>query len=168
MTTIRGNRAPQILSAIGRAVKRAQDRAGQAGRTYATRAVAAELGATQKLIRDRIIPERPDPNTIQLRLTGKRLRQIDLPARRRARIPGSFRVTLRSGHEGIFRRAEVTRSRKGKPRSSPELPIVEQFAVSVPYVATKKQMLEPTLEVMVGAFEKNLAHEVGRALSGAN
>lgn len=169
-TTIRNNRAPQILRAIGLAANRSLVRAGQAGRTYLTRAIAEDIGTTQKRVRPRIIPEQPEPNMIQLRATKKRLRQIDLPARRRARIPGAFRVRLRSGHEGIFRRAAVTRSRKGKglPRSSPQLPIVEQLAVSVPYVAINKNLLEPALAVMEAAFEKNLAHEVGRALGGAS
>ena len=167
-TTIRNNRAPQILSAIGRAANRALTRAGQAGRTYVVRAVAADVGATQTLVRKRVVVQRPDPNTVTVWLTGKRLRLIDVAPRQRVLPPGAFRATVGTGrHPGVFKRKDATHSRKGKPRSSPQLPIRELYAVSVPFVAINKELLEPTLNVALAALEKTFAHEVGRAVSGA-
>ena len=168
-TTIRNNRAPQILRAIERATNRALTRSMQTGRTHATREVAAELGTTQALVRKRLILEKPADQSITLRFTGKRLRVIDLRVQKRGKIPGSFRATVGLGrHVGIFKRKDATHSRKGKPRSSPQLPIRELYATSVPYVATKNKILESTLEAASAAFEKNFAHEVGRAVSGAS
>lgn len=167
-TTIRNNRAPQILAAIQRGTRRALTRSMQTGRTHAVRAVAGEVGTTQALVRKRLILEKPVENSIALRFTGKRLRVIDVRVQQRGRVPGSFRATVGVGrHTGIFKRHDATRSRKGKPRSSPQLPIRELYAVSVPFVATKNKILESTLEAAVAAFQKNFAHEVGRAVSGA-
>lgn len=167
-TTIRNNRAPQILNAIGRATNRALTRGAQAGRTYAVRAVAAEIGVTQTLVRQRVVVQRPNGATAVVWLTGKRLRLIDVSAKQRVLPPGAFRATVGTGrHRGIFKRKDATHSRKGKPRSSPQLPIRELYAVSVPFAAIKNMILDPTLNVAVAAFEKSLAHEVGRALNGA-
>lgn len=182
-TMIRNNRAPQILNAIARATRRALTRSMQTGRTHATRAVAAELGTSQAPIRRLLILERPTadgPLTVGLRFTGRRLRLgKDLGGRQtkagvsyrtrggRALARGAFMATMRSGHTGAFKRKGPTPSRKGKPRSSPALPIVELYGASVPFVATKNQILESTLEAAAAAFQKNQAHEISRALSGA-
>lgn len=170
-TTIRNNRAPQILNAIGRASNRALTRAGTAARTYVVKAVAAEVGVTQTVVRKRILVQRPAPAEMVVWLKGKRLRLIDVAAKQRVLPPGAFRATVGLGrHKGVFIRKSPSLSRKGRglPRSSPQLRIRELYAVSVPYAAIKNMMLDPTLNVAVAAYEKNLAHEVGRALSGAN
>lgn len=170
-TTIRNNRAPQILAAIQRGTRRALTRSMQTGRTHAVRAVAAEVGATQTVVRKRLILEKPVENSIALRFTGKRLRVIDVRVQQRGRVPGSFRATVGVGrHKGIFVRKEPSLSRKGRglPRSSPQLRIRELYAVSVPFVAIKNQILESTLEAASAAFHKNAPHEIRRAVSGAN
>ena len=180
-TTVRNNHAGRILGKIQQATARALTRSMQTARAHATREVAAELGTSQAPIRERLILERArgDRLEVSLRFTGKRLRLTDLGARQtragvsyrtrggRAIAPGAFLATMRSGHTGAFKRKSQTRSRAGKPRSSPELPIVELYGASVPFVATKRQILESTLKAAVAAFEKNQAHELAFALGGA-
>lgn len=183
-TTIRNDQSRRILSSLTRATSRALTRGMQAGRTHATRAVAAELGTSATAVRRRLILERASTEegvvSVGLRFTGKRLRLgKDLGGRQtkagvsyrtrggRALAKGAFLATLRSGHTGAFIRRLPTLSRKGQPRHAPALHIQELYAASVPFVAIKNKILESTLEAAVAAFQKNHAHEVGRAVSGA-
>lgn len=167
-TRIRNNRAPQVLSAIQRGTRRALTRAMQTGRAHAAREVAAELGTTQALVRARLVIDKPTTDGISLRFTGKRLRVIDVRPQKRGQIPGSFRATVGTGrHTGIFKRKDIFRSRRGMPRSSPQLPIRELYAASVPFVAVKHRILESTLDAAVAAFHKNQAHEIAFAISGS-
>lgn len=175
-TRVRNNQGSRVLKGIRLGIARALTRSMQTGRTHATRAVADNLGARQSGIRRRLILDKASAQKLNttLRFTGKRLRLIDLGAREtrkgvtirgegggRQLIPGAFKATVGVGrHTGVFKRIHPTRSRRGKPRSSPALPITELFAVSVPFVATKNQILESTLEVAVQAFAKNAARDV--------
>jgi len=170
-TTIKGNQTTKMLRAIQRGTQRAFKRGGDSGKTFAVRAIAADIGVAQKLVRPKVIVERPQPDTtagIQIRMTGKRFRLVDVTAKKRPSVPGSFKATMRSGHKGIFKRKDATRSRKGMPRSSPQLPIREIYVVSTPYSAINAGLLKPILEATTAAVEKNLTHEVARAVSGAS
>jgi hypothetical protein len=73
---------------------------------------------------------------------------------------------MASGHAGVFARRTPSRSRVGKRRSSPGLPIVEQYGPSLPQVAVKQRILEAGQAVGEAAFTKNLTHELGRVVRG--
>jgi hypothetical protein len=180
--TIRHNQVGRFVSDVRQATARALTRSMETGRTQAVRNLAAELGTTQAAIRKRLVLTRATKDTLEaaLKFTGKRLRLTEMGARQtragvtyRARggrglVKGAFLATLRSGHTGAFVRKTPTRSRAGRPRSSPALPIRELFGASVPYVATKQQILESTLQAAVAAFTKNQEHELGRAGRGSS
>lgn len=185
-TAIRANRAPQILKAIARGTARALTRSMEHGKTHATRAVAQNVGARQAAVRRHLILDKASAQQLNttLRFTGKRLRIVDLGAREtkkgvtyrvegggRGLIPGAFFAKVGSGrkpHQGVFVRVLPTLSRKGKRRGAPALHIQEKYAVSVPFVAIENQILESTLAAAEADFPKNAAHEIGRAVSGAD
>lgn len=164
----------QILLGTARALNRSMITA----RADAVRALSDNIGVPQKLVRDRLILEKAKVTDAEatLRFTGKRFRVIDLPEAKWPHVPSAFFATMpirRAGqttrHTGIFVRTQPSVPRKGRglPRHSPQLHIRELFAVSVPFVATKQHILESTLKVATEAFEKNAAHDVQFATSGA-
>lgn len=180
LVTLRSNRSAAVAAAIGPAVARALNRAIDTVRTQTTRALAAETGLKQAIIRDRLPVQgaRPDRLEAVLRVTGKRVPIVAFGARQtrqgvtyrltggRGLIPGAFLATMSSGHAGVFARRPISRSRAGNPRSSPGLPIVEQYGPSLPLVVTKQHILEAGQAIGEAAFTKNLTHELGRAVRG--
>lgn len=117
------------------AVARAVNKSATSARTALVRAVAKDVGLTQKTIRPQIVlgAARPGRNpAATLRVPTKRIPLIKFGAKQfsygvRARLkggaqkyPGAFVATMRSGHTGVFRR-------RGKPR----LPIAELHGPSL-------------------------------------
>jgi hypothetical protein len=76
--------------------------------------------------------------------------------------PGAFIARLRSGHTGVFMRKLPTRSRVGKPRGSPALPIRELFHASIAHVFVKH--LATMKARVTEQLAKNVAHELRRAI----
>jgi hypothetical protein len=83
----------------------------------------------------------------------------------RALYPGAFIATMRSGHRGVFRRLPVLRSRKGKPRQAPALPIVELFGPSIAHVFVKH--IAAGRARYLEQFEKNVLHNFRRYQTAA-
>lgn len=136
---------------------RSLNRAGTTGRAVMARHINKDtgiaIGAVKKEIRlDRAT--RSDP-VVRLEIRGRRIPLIAFQARGpepsrgrgrgvsyrlpsgRGRIRNAFIATMPSGHRGVFIRKTPTRSRRGRPRSSPALPILELFGPSLPYVFEK-------------------------------
>lgn len=76
--------------------------------------------------------------------------------------PGTFIAKMASGHVGVYERITPSRSRKGKPRGSPALPIRELFYVSIAHVFVKK--LSVIKARVKEQLAKNVAHELKRAI----
>jgi len=175
--TITQNNVEKVFRQISLGTARALNRSMTTAKTQAARDVAANIGVMKVLVRDRLKIEKATVNNLEATLlfTGKRFRVIDLPAGQREHVPHSFLATMPASrigqskrHTGIFvRKIPLLRKGRGLRRSSPQLPIRELYAVSVPYVAIKQHILESTLEVAQEAFEKNVAHDVQFAAGGA-
>ncbi len=80
--------------------------------------------------------------------------------RGRGFLRSAFLTTMRSGHRGMFVRLLPPHSRKGKPRSSPSLPIVQKFGPSLPHVARNIRADEITRDAERTILRKNLEHEL--------
>lgn len=141
--------------------------------TSATRAIAQDVGLKQSDVRRALELVRATRKRLvaTLSASSRRLTLLAFGARetrrgvtyrlRRGRglVPDGFIAEMRSGHVGVFRRVLPTRSRKGKPRGSPALPIEEAHGPSVGRVF--KQLLEIRLVQEARALmPKHLAHEV--------
>jgi hypothetical protein len=177
--TIGRNQIEKVFRHVELGTMRALNRSMATARTQAVREVAKELGIAQAPIRERIVQDRATLKRLEttLRFTGKRLRLIDLGAKQtatgvtyrghggRALVRGAFLATMQSGHTGVFKRKLPTLSRKGRPRSSPALPIRELYGLSVPFVATKQHILESTLRAATEAFAKNSERDIAFATS---
>jgi len=123
-------RAPRIVVA-------ALNRVATSTRTAAVRAISADLGAKQGMIRDALVVNRANRSNMEAELVakGQRIPISELGARetqrgvtyrargRRALIPGAFIARLFSGTAGVAKR-------RGKRR----LPIAELFGPSIPLV----------------------------------
>lgn len=85
----------------------------------------------------------------------------------RITFKGAFVRTMKSGHRGVFRRARgAARWSKGRPRtSSPNLPIKEIFGPQV--VGIFEERIARVVQETAPVLEKNLDHEIGRALDNA-
>jgi hypothetical protein len=168
--TIRGDRTASLSRAFTRATVRALNRALASTKTDATRRLAAEMGVTAKVVRDRLKLQKATPDRLEavLRITGKRLPLLALAAREtkagvtyrgpgggRKTLKHAFIATVRSGHVAVWKR-------RGRAR----LPISEKFGASLPYVAIKQKILQATRDVGQESFRKNLEHELARALGG--
>jgi predicted transcriptional regulator len=152
---------------------RAINRALASGQTVGVREVARDLKLRQADVRKFV---KVEPATkfkllgriyasakrLPVILFGARQTRSGVTARTAQRTyPGAFIATMGSGHTGVFMRKTPTRSRKGKPRGSPALPIRELFTVSIAHVFIKH--LAAIRARAIEQLAKNLAHEVKRA-----
>lgn len=148
------NTGPQMFQRLRakypQAEVRAINRAAVSARTAMVPLMAKDLGAKQGLVKDGIRTTNATVATRFARLAAslkKRLTLYELGARgskrggvtfRGKRYPHAFIAKMPgSGHIGAFERVTPSRSRKGKPRSSPALPIRELRLVSLGYVFRK-------------------------------
>lgn len=125
-----GGRAPRVVVA-------ALNRVATSTRTAAVRAISADLGAKQVMIRDALVVNRANRSNMEAQLVakGQRIPISELGARetqrgvtyraggRRALIPGAFIARLFSGAAGVAKR-----------RGNRRLPIAELFGPSIPLV----------------------------------
>jgi hypothetical protein len=174
------------------AISRALNRTLLTTRTAARRAIAEDVGLRQKDIEAamKIIRATADRLRAELQVSGGRIPLIRFRTREtragvtyslrgsRSLAPRAFIATMRSGHEGVFRRRRVggDRTRTGVsihgrqitirelahagPGLVPRLPIDELFGPSLPHVfagAKVAPVIQRTAEV---EMQKNLAHEV--------
>lgn len=161
-----------------RAIMRALNRTMQNVQTVAVRETARDMGLRQADVRPSIAIDgaRPDRLVARLIATGARIPLIKFgatgpePSRGRGRgvayrLPGgrgrhprAFIATMRSGHRGVFVRRGPSRSRAGRPRSSPGLPIQELFGPSIPRSFAKQF---PAMRARADEMlSKNLQHEI--------
>jgi hypothetical protein len=142
------------LEALGqegpRAIVRAVNRVASQGRTQVTRTITRLVRLPASRVRRNIAIDRAtfQRQTAVLRIVGHWLPLILFaPSARRSqravRLPAgvpvrpslptpAFVATMPSGHTGIFKRRLPTRSRRGRPRGSPALPITQLFGPSIP------------------------------------
>lgn len=160
-------------------------------KTGAVRALAQEVGLRNKDVEPAIaIDKATFSKPIGLfRLTGKRIPLAVFHARQTKtgvayRLPGGaglvpsgFLSTMKSGHRGVFRRAEGQgpvnqRRQRGarKPAAAGvvmvgRLPIVERFGPSLPGAFIKAGLLEQMRGRADEALARNLEHEIAYAIS---
>jgi Prophage minor tail protein Z (GPZ) len=160
------------------ATMRALNRAIITTRADVSTRLKKETGVRVKVIKTRlvVIPPKIDKLEAILRVGGTPVPAIEYRAKQtptgvtfgtgssRAFLKGSFIATMKSGHRGVYSRSRPSRSRRGKPRSSPALPIFERFGPPLSIVALRTEILKSSLTVGQEAFQKNLAHELRRRL----
>lgn len=148
------------------ATARALNRTLQQVRTVATRAVAEDLGITQKAVRDGLRLQQASRGDLRasIHVSGQRIPLIQFRARQTSRgvayrlpggrsdAPGAFIATMKSGHRGVFRR-----------RSRPRLPIDELRGPSLPHVFTQRRIDQAMRDTATRVFPDNLAHEIEHA-----
>jgi hypothetical protein len=174
--TITTNNVEKVFRQIALGTARALNSSMVTARLKAAKDVSANIGVKLSLVRKRLVIDKAKVSdlSVTLTFTKKRFRVIDLPAGQRGNVPHAFLATMpaqrmgqKTRHTGIFvRKTPLLRKGRGLPRSSPQLPIRELFAVSVPYVAIKNLYLESTMKAATEAFEKNAAHDVQFATGG--
>ena len=166
-----GTQAPVVLA-------RALNRAGGSGLTAMRRAVATDMGVSQKAITRVLVTTKANASRLGWGITmkGRRIPLIEFKARgpepsrgrgrgvswrypgAKMRGPNLFIATVgshpdREGHRGVF----------GRMPGVSRLPIKEKFGPSIPHVAEKKV---PVFEAAANAsLEKNVLHEIKWASS---
>lgn len=151
------------------AIARGINRSAGSAQTVAVRELSRDLGARAKDVRDnlRLKPARAQDLSATLTATGRRIPLISFhargpePSRGRGRgvtyrirggpqrLPHAFIATMRSGHRGVFRRAEVRR-----------LPIIELFGPSIPLVFARRAIRNAILGRYAEVLPGNLKHEI--------
>lgn len=176
--TIRGDRTKGIPKIMALAASRALKRAAISARAHLSSALNKETGVRIKVIKPRllIIHATPDKLEALIRVGGTPVPAIEYRAKQtpagvifgtgssRALLKGAFLATMKSGHRGVYSRSRPTRSRKGKPRSSPALPIFERFGPPLSIIALRTEILKSALAVGEASFKKNFEHELKRGL----
>lgn len=164
---------------------RALNRTAIAVRAVAVQAIAANLGVPQSTVRDAIVirqATRGNPSAI-IEASGSRLPLSAFRARQTARgvsyrigaqgrslAPSAFLATLKSGHQGVFRRragqGPLPTRRRGrrKPPAAGYVmvgrkPIDELRGPSLPRVFVRQEIRAAMDATAVEAFAKNFAHE---------
>jgi hypothetical protein len=176
--TIRADRTASITKAVALATMRALNRAIITTRADVSSRLNKETGVRVKVIKKRllVIPPKIDNLEATLRISGIPVPAVEYRAKQtptgvafgtgssRVFLKGAFLATMKTGHRGVYSRSRPSRSRKGKPRSSPALPIFERFGPPLSTVALRSAILEASQTVGEEAFRKNLAHEMQRRL----
>lgn len=169
MTTIRNNRAPQILSKMQRAAARSLNRAVVRMTTVARRQLATGTGLPQKSVRRRLRQERANPTklAVSVEVSGVPVRAIQLGAKQdrvgTAFGPRGARTLVKSAFIAKGRGGFAVFLRTTRKRGPLQAQLGEPLAV----VATRERILEAMLEAGTATFQKTMAHEISRALSGA-
>lgn len=168
MTTIRNNRAPQILRAIEKAAAAALNRAGSAMRAEAQRRLAAETGLKQRSVKRRLRTEAASAGKLEVSvgISGVPVRAIQLGARQGPQGttvgPRGARTLLTSAFIAKGRRGRAVFRRTTRKRGPVEAQLSEPLAV----VATRAKILEAMLARGEQVFTERMKHELGRALGG--
>lgn len=140
-----GSEPLELLDALRqqKAAQTAAVRAMKKTRTSMKRAVAKRTGLTQSEVLKRLRGPRGyvgpvrvvlevDDNPLSLtKFKVTQLKRAGVRAKiggRTKKFRGAFIATMPTGHRGVFRRKKKTRSRKGMPWGTPELPIREMYA----------------------------------------
>jgi hypothetical protein len=167
------------------AMMRALNRTIGTVQTHAVRAIVADVGVPRKRVLEAASISRATPEqlvatlSIGERLSGTsgrhagRIPLADFRARQtragvsyqigrqgRKVLRGGFLATMQSGHRGAFKRVTPTPTRKGKPRSSPALPIVEKFGPSLARVFSRRYITDAMERLAIPTLHKNLMHEI--------
>ncbi len=167
--TIKGN--PNWLGNIVRDMKadwrkagaRALNRTAAGARTVGVRAIAANLGLNQSAIREAMVIRQATASNLEAAVvaTSRRIPLIEFNARQtrkgvtyrigkvRKLLAGAFIATMRSGHEGIFKR-----------RGSSRLPIDERFGPSIPLVFVRKTIQDAMKQVIEERLEREMQHQI--------
>lgn len=160
------------------AVARALNKSIVTVRSQAVKEIAKDVGLTQKDVRAVMgtkLATRSDL-VASVTVTGARIPLIKFKAREtkagvtyklpggRGLAPGAFKATMRSGHEGVFKRKEGS-TRRGPAPNYSGLPIVELHGPSLPRVFSKAAIAKAMRRVAQSVMPKNLAHEVSFLLS---
>lgn len=175
LNTLSANKGFDSLKKV--AINRALRRTSTTVRAYMAREVGSDLGLRIGRVKDEIKIAVDDLHLdATLTITGRRIPLIEFKARgpepsrgkgtgvsyrigaNSGRIRRGFIATMRTGHRGVFERAD----KAGRPLL-PRLPIQEKFGPSLPHVFGKKTPagLKFGAEVLL----KNLEREFSFALS---
>jgi hypothetical protein len=177
--TIRADRTANVTYGIAVATRNALKRGIISARAELSTRLNKEIGVRVKVIKTHLDLTQPTIENLvaTLRISGRPVPAIEYRAKQtpkgvtftagssRAFLKGAFLATMKTGHRGVYSRSRPSRSRKGKPRSSPALPIFERFGPPLSVVALRSgEMLPAVLAVGQESFRKNLAHELQRRL----
>ncbi len=167
----------EFPSHIRKGFVRALNRAVASARTVMVREIARDTGLRSKDVRDALLMSEATQNRPEARLAAS-LKKIPLikfrargpfPSRgrgrgvtyrltgSRGRHPNAFIARMKSGHEGVFKRADST-SHKSAAAWSKNLPIIELHGPSLGHVFAKYRPLAAARAREV--FETNLDHEM--------
>jgi hypothetical protein len=178
--TIRSDRTKGIPRIMALANARALKRAIISTRAYLSSALNKETGVRVKTIKGHIAIMHATPDKLEatVRVDGIPVKAIEYRAKQtptgvifgtgssRGFLKGAFLATMKTGHRGVYSRQRPSRSRKGKPRSSPALPIFERYGKPLSIIALRTEILKSALAVGEESFRKNLVHELRRGLAG--
>lgn len=155
------------LARIGKdaplAVVRALNHVLGKANTQLVRALAADVGITQQVVRKSVKAERATGGRMiaTLSVTGRRIpiaafspRQTRRGVAHRLRggsspIPGAFLATVGAGHRGVFKR-----------RGAKRLPIIELRGPSLPHVVRNKLLLQQLIGPTEAELAARLEHEI--------
>lgn len=180
--TIRADRSKSIPKIMAMAATRALKRAAVSARAEVSRGLNKETGVRVKVIKPRLTIKLPRPDDLEaiVRVSGRPVPAIEYRAKQttagvtfstdagsRAFLKGAFIATTKSGHRAVWQRHRPSRSRKGKPRSSPGLPIFQRFGPPLSIIALRTEILKSALAVGQASFEKNFEHELKRGFGRA-
>jgi len=168
-----------------KAMMRAVNRTLATVKTHTVRALAQEVGLRNRDVELSIAITRATARILigVLRVTGRRLpigafapRQTRIGVsyrlpKGRGLIPSGFIATMKSGHRGVFRRAEaagplrVRRSGARRPPAAgilmvPRLPIIEQFGPSLPHAFVSAGISAQMERLATAELEKHGHHEI--------
>jgi hypothetical protein len=177
--TIRGDQTKGIPILIALANARALNRARIAARAVLARELNRETGVKISIIKRHIghSVATKDNLEVTIRVDGNPVPAIAYRAEQtptgvafttgggsRAFLKGAFIATTKSGHRAVWSRHRPSRSRKGKPRSSPALPIFQRFGPPLSVVALRTEVLQSAFAAGEASFKKNLEHELQHRL----
>lgn len=145
------------------AIARALNKSIVTVRSASVKEIAKNVGLSQKDVRAVMgtkLATRTDLEA-SVTVTGKRIPLLKFRARQtragvsyrlsggRGQAPGAFIATMRSGHQGVFRR-------RGRAR----LPIDELHGPSLPHVFSQGVITAALRRLAKAVMPKNLAHEI--------
>ena len=164
----------------GRAMSVALNRATTTGRAKAAQTTRKQYNVRSGDIKKTINITRATPATLESRFisTGRSLPLMSFRPNvtkkgvtakikgTRKLFPGAFMATTKSGHKGIFARAQykgnklVSRRKRVNRYPENDLPITEIQTLSVPSAIQNKGVINPLTNIMKEALIKNYSHEL--------
>jgi hypothetical protein len=177
--TIVADRRDKFSRDVALATMRALNRAITATRADVSSRLNKQTGVRVKVIKSRmeLIPPQVNKLEATLHVWGTPVPAIEYRAAQTPKgvafttgtgsirfLKGAFIARMKTGHRGVYSRSRPSRSRKGKPRSSPALPIFQRYGPPLSIVALQSGILEASRTVGEATFHKTLAHELQRRL----